>query len=152
MARLSDIIEDFIKEMFDESDRNVLEIQRNELANTFKCAPSQINYVLTTRFTVDKGYYIESRRGGGGFIKIKRLDIDKDDYMKNTIWNNIGDKLSQQEAEDYISFFYERDFITEREAKLMKSVVNDKILNIPQELRDNIRSQILKSMLIALVD
>ncbi len=70
--------------------------------------------------------------------------------MRNTIWNNIGDKLSQQEAEDYISFFYERDFISEREAKLMKSVVNDKILNISQ--RDNIRSQILKSMLIALVD
>ncbi len=65
MARLSDIIEDFIKEMFQENNESELQIKRNELANYFSCAPSQINYVLTTRFTEDKGYYIESKRGGG---------------------------------------------------------------------------------------
>jgi len=70
MARLSDIIEDFIKDMLQNTQKSQLEIKRNELANYFGCAPSQINYVLTTRFTVDKGYYIESKRGGGGHILI----------------------------------------------------------------------------------
>ncbi len=68
VARLSDIIEDFIKEMFQENNESELQIKRNELANYFSCAPSQINYVLTTRFTEDKGYYIESKRGGGGAL------------------------------------------------------------------------------------
>lgn len=72
MARLSDIIEEFIKDMLDDAQDNELQIQRNELANKFSCAPSQINYVLTTRFTANKGYYIESRRGGGGCIVIKK--------------------------------------------------------------------------------
>ena len=80
MARLSDMIEDFINALLNESDGQ-LELQRNELADYFECAPSQINYVLATRFSVDRGYYIESRRGGGGYIRIIRLDIDDDDYM-----------------------------------------------------------------------
>ncbi|MBS2905119.1 CtsR family transcriptional regulator, partial [Klebsiella pneumoniae] len=75
MARLSDIIEEFIKEMFNNnSNNNVIFIQRNELADQFRCAPSQINYVLTTRFTYEKGYLIESKRGGGGHIAIKQLE------------------------------------------------------------------------------
>ena len=76
MARLSDVIEDFIKQMFNENDENVIFIQRNELADQFRCAPSQINYVLTTRFTYEKGYLIESKRGGGGHIAIKQLEQD----------------------------------------------------------------------------
>ena len=73
MARLSDIIENFIKEMLSESSNDQVQIQRNELADQFRCAPSQINYVLTTRFTGEKGYVIESRRGGGGHIIIKQV-------------------------------------------------------------------------------
>ena len=71
MARMSDIIEDFIKQLINETDGSI-EIQRNELANYFKCVPSQINYVIDTRFTTERGYYVESRRGGGGYIKIQR--------------------------------------------------------------------------------
>ncbi|SKA96123.1 transcriptional regulator CtsR [Caloramator quimbayensis] len=152
MARLSDIIENFIKEMLESNDKNYLEIQRNELANLFNCAPSQINYVLTTRFTVNRGYYIESKRGGGGCIKITRINIDKNDYIREAIWNNIGDEVTQQDAEGYIDIFEERGFITEREAKLMKTVVNDKTLNLPSEIKDLIRSQILKSMLITMIE
>lgn len=151
MARLSDIIESFLKDMLNETDENVLEIQRNELANTFNCAPSQINYVLTTRFTTDRGYYIESRRGGGGCITIKKINIDKNDYIRDVIWNNIGNETNQQSAEDYISFFLERGYITERESQLMKGAVNDKTLILPRNLRDKVRAQILKTMLITVV-
>ncbi len=152
MARLSDIIESFIKDMLENANENVLEIQRNELANTFNCAPSQINYVLTTRFTTDRGYYIESRRGGGGFIRIMKINIDKNDYIREVIWNNIGSEINQQLAEDYISLFLERGYITERESLLMKGAINDKTLLLPQSIRDQVRAQILKTMLITVID
>ena len=77
MARLSDIIEEFLKELMEGMD-GAIEIQRNELANRFRCVPSQINYVIDTRFTTEKGYYVESRRGGGGYIKIKRIIFDNE--------------------------------------------------------------------------
>lgn len=152
MARLSDIIEDFIKNLMEQSENNFLEIQRNELAGDFNCAPSQINYVLTTRFTIDRGYYIESRRGGGGCIKITKLNIDKNEYIKNAIWNNIGKKLSYADSVAYIDLFDERGYITQREAKLMKSVINDKTLLFTEDVKDQIRAQMLKTMLIAILD
>lgn len=152
MARLSDVIENFIKDMLKEANENVLEIQRNELANIFNCAPSQINYVINTRFTLDRGYYIESRRGNGGFIKITRINIDKNDYIKNAIWNNIGSEITQQEGEGYIKLFLERGYVSEREAKLMLSVINDKTLALPSNIGDRLRSQILKTMLITILD
>jgi transcriptional regulator CtsR len=152
MARLSDLIESFIKQMMENAERDVLEIQRNELASIFNCAPSQINYVLSTRFTVDKGYYIESKRGGGGCIKITRVDINKNNYVKNVIWNNIGDELSEQEGEEYIKLFRDRGFINDREAKLMRCAINDKVLMLQQDLRNKVRAQILKTMLINIID
>ncbi|KRQ86081.1 Transcriptional regulator CtsR [Caloramator mitchellensis] len=151
MARLSDIIENFIKNMLDKSQQDFLEIQRNELANLFNCAPSQINYVLETRFTVDKGYYIESRRGGGGFIKITRIKINNNDYIKEAVWNNIGEEITQQQAEGYIEFFKERGYLTEREAALLRITINDKVLNIAGENKDRVRASILKTTLINLL-
>lgn len=152
MARLSDIIESFIKGMLEDAEESVLEIQRNELANEFKCAPSQINYVLTTRFTVDRGYYIESKRGGGGCIRIRKVDINKNDYIKNVIWNNIGNEVTQQEAEDYIEVFRERGIITDREAVIMRAAVNDKTLPLTADFRDTLRAHILKTLLITIID
>ena len=152
MARLSDIIEDFIKNLMEQSENNFLEIQRNELAGDFNCAPSQINYVLTTRFTIDRGYYIESRRGGGGCIKITKLNIDKNEYIKNAIWNNIGKELSYGDSVAYIDLFDERGYITQRETRLMKSVISDKTLLFTEDVRDQIRAQMLKTMLIAILD
>ncbi|MCX7951515.1 MAG: CtsR family transcriptional regulator [Clostridiales bacterium] len=152
MARLSDIIEGFIKEMLENSQQNVLEIQRNELANLFNCAPSQINYVLTTRFTVDKGYYIESRRGGGGFIKITRVDIDKNEYIKEAIRNNIKDNLTQKEAEEYIELFMERGFLSEREAMIIRAAVNDRTIPLDGETKNKIRAYLLKNMLLTIIE
>lgn len=152
MPRLSDVIESFLKEMLEEANEQVLEIQRNELANTFNCAPSQINYVLTTRFTVDRGYYIESRRGGGGCIKIKKINIDKNDYIRTAIWNNIGEEITQQEAEEYIEIFRERDVITVREAMIMRAAVNDKTLPLSGEIRNSLRAHILKTLLITAIN
>lgn len=151
MARLSDIIEDFIKEMIEEAD-GVFELQRNELANYFNCVPSQINYVIDTRFTSERGYYVESRRGGGGYIKIKRINFSTPSNYLMHIINSIGDDITQQSAEIFIKNFIDYDIISERDALLFKAAISDKVLNItPSNVRDKLRAGILKNMLISLI-
>lgn len=150
MARISDSIEEFLKLLLEESGGK-LEIQRNELADYFECAPSQINYVLATRFSLERGYYIESRRGGGGYIRIIYLDIDDDDYLYQLITGQIGDKITQNEGESIVDSLEERQIITSREAAIIKAGLKNKAIGIPASLRDNIRSSILKNMLTAIL-
>ena len=150
MARLSDIIEDFIKSLLQQSEGK-LELQRNELAEYFECAPSQINYVLATRFSLDRGYHIESRRGGGGFIRIIQLDLDKDDYLLYLVNKRIGTSISQHETKDIVTNIMERGIITEREAAIIHDGLLDKVIAIPANLRGVIRANILKAMLVAVL-
>jgi transcriptional regulator CtsR len=151
MARMSDIIEDFIKQLINETD-GVIEIQRNELANYFKCVPSQINYVIGTRFTTDRGYYVESRRGGGGYIKIKRVNVDRPGKYLMHIVSSMGDSISQQSAEVFINNFVDYEVISEREGLLLRAATSDKVLGgIGVSDRDIIRASILKNMLTALL-
>ncbi len=150
MARLSDIIEEFLKSLINK-EQGAVEIQRNELANMFNCVPSQINYVISTRFTTDKGYYVESRRGGGGYISIKRINIESaGDYLMHII-SSVGDKISQHTCEIFIKNFVDYDIIEEREAKLMKAATSDKVMtDVPLDKRDSVRATILKNMLMSL--
>jgi len=151
LARLSDIIEAFIKQMIDDTD-GTIEIQRNELANQFNCVPSQINYVIDTRFTVERGYYVESRRGGGGYIKIKRVNINRPGSYLMHIITSMGDSISQQSAEVFINNFIDYDVISKREGLLLKAAVSDKILSeVPLPKRDELRASLLKNMLMSLL-
>lgn len=150
MARLSDVIEDFIKALLKQSQGD-LQLQRNEMAEYFECAPSQINYVLATRFSIDRGYHIESRRGGGGFIRITQLDIDQDDYILHLITQGISNSISQQKAYDIVTNIMEQGIINNREAAIIKSAIDDKGISIPSSLRDNIRASILKAVLICIL-
>lgn len=145
---MSDIIANFINEILDEADEGQAIIQRNDLANKFNCVPSQINYVISTRFTPDHGYYVESQRGGGGYIKITKAKITKSDYLMHLI-TSLGDKVTQKEIEIFVKNIYENDIISMREAKLILSATNDKALNT--ENKDIIRASIFKNMLINLV-
>lgn len=153
MARLSDMIEEFIKELLADCAPEAVEIRRNELAAQFHCVPSQINYVIDTRFSEEKGYFVESRRGGGGCIRIYRMQFDKKDnhYFMHVI-AGIGACLSQNDARIFIRNFFEYNVITEREARLLEAAVSDKMLYaVPQEERDQYRAALLKHMLTALV-
>ena len=150
MVRLSDLIEDFIKQLIDDTD-GAVEIQRNELAGRFNCVPSQINYVIDTRFSSERGYFVESRRGGGGHIRIRRVVIDRPSGYLMHIINSMGDALSQQSAEVFISNFVDYDVINAREALLLKSATSNKTLAyVPVAQRDVLRAIILKRMLISL--
>ncbi|MBV4419091.1 CtsR family transcriptional regulator [Clostridium tyrobutyricum] len=145
MARLSDVIEEFIKEMLESSKEPKLQIGRNELASHFSCAPSQINYVLTTRFTIDKGYYIESKRGGGGCIIIKRVACNSNKNLLNIIIEKIGNNITYNSAIQIIDGLFEADIITEREGNILKAVINDRTFNESVEDKNRLRAYILKS-------
>ena len=147
--RISDIIEDFIKEMFDETD--FIEILRNDLAQQFNCVPSQINYVISTRFKPSQGYYVESRRGGGGHITIKKINITQSNYLMHII-TSIGDNLTSKEVDIFISNFLSDGIVTKKEAKLLKVATSDNVLNVPIEIKDMLRARIFKNMLINLVE
>ncbi len=145
--RMSDIIEEFIKELFDETD--AIEIQRNELAEQFNCVPSQINYVIATRFKPSQGYYVESRRGGGGHILIKKVNHTKSDYMMHII-NNIGTEITSNEVDILMSDFLTYDIIKPKEAKLLKVATSDNVLQLDKNIKDQVRARILKNMLLNL--
>lgn len=151
MSKLSNIIEDFIKKLLEDTNNGVIEIQRNELAQYFDCAPSQINYVLTTRFSSDRGYYIESRRGGGGYIKIVKVNINRDKYIQNLILNIIGDSITKSKAYGIVESFLEEDIITERESSIMKVVLGDRTLDNVNCDKNVVRADILKNMLLVLL-
>ena len=149
MARISDLIEEFINDLIQGAE-GTIEIGRNELAGYFNCAPSQINYVLTTRFTTERGYYIESRRGGGGCIKISKINIDKQQYISNILLKEIGQNINKEKAYSFVDFMQKEGFIDERECKIIKAAVDDSNLSsIPKSLRDEIRASILKAMLVS---
>ena len=143
--RMSDIIEEFIKELFDEEDS--IEIQRNELAEQFKCVPSQINYVIATRFKPSQGYYVESRRGGGGHITIKKVNNTKSDYIMHII-NNIGSEITSNEVDILISDFLTYDILEAKEAKLLKVATSDNVLQLDKDTKDQVRARIFKNMLL----
>ncbi|MBP3256360.1 MAG: CtsR family transcriptional regulator [Clostridia bacterium] len=147
--RMSDMIEDFIKELFEEKDS--IEIQRNDLATKFNCVPSQINYVIATRFKPSQGYYVESKRGGGGHIKIRKINITKSNYFMHII-NSIEDYLTGQDVDIFISNFLSYNMITKNEAKLLKVATSDNVLKIMQPERDILRARIFKNMLVNLID
>ena len=111
MARISDIIAKFINDMIEEEKDKEIIIQRNELADKFNCAPSQINYVLTTRFTTEKGYVIESRRGGGGYIIIKRIEYNKESKLEK-INRSIGNSLTYSSAVLLLEHLYDINLIS----------------------------------------
>lgn len=144
--RISDVIEEFIKDLFKEENQ-AIEIQRNELAEYFNCVPSQINYVISTRFKPSQGYYVESRRGGGGHITIRKVNNSKQDYIVHII-NNIGKELTANEVDILLSDFLTYHIINEKEAKLLKVATSDNVLQLPKEIKHQIRARIFKNMLL----
>ena len=151
--RLSDSIESFIKAMITQEEPEV-ELKRNELAEYFKCAPSQINYVLATRFTVDDGYVTESRRGGGGYIRIVRVVETGRQKMAYLVRDRIGESISEEEALRIIGHLRESGNAADGEAAMMTAAVSGKALAVPlvPEVKNVLRARILKSMILALAN
>jgi transcriptional regulator CtsR len=126
---------------------DLLEIKRSELAKQFECVPSQINYVISTRFTIEKGYIVESKRGGGGYIRIIKVKPHDDLALFEQVMNVIGTKIDQQTAENVILRLLEEGAISKREANLMVSVVDRSLFQTTVTHRDEIRANLIKAML-----
>ena len=147
---ISDIIQEFIiKSMGDDG---IIDISRNELAEFFTCAPSQINYVLETRFTVDKGYLIESKRGGGGFIRITKKDLSKDGYVNSLILESIGDELKYQRATSILDRLVKEKIITKREKDIISAAILDSAIASPFAIKDKLRASIFKSIMLSILE
>lgn len=147
MKNISDIIEQYLMQYFDVSDNDYVEIKRSEIANKFDCVPSQINYVINTRFTLERGYVVESKRGGGGYIRIIKVQFHDKASVIDQIMNSFNTSIAQSSSEDYIHLLLERNVITEREAKMMLSVLDRSVLLVNLPYRDELRARLLKAML-----
>jgi len=151
VSTLANEIEKYLKRLLEGQRDGCLEIKRNDLAEVFMCVPSQINYVLETRFTHAQGYHVESRRGGGGYIKIVKLGVKEDEDLLTMVNSTVGKMISQQSGEGLIKRLEEEGFLTKRESILIRSIIdrNTLVLDLPD--RDLIRARILRVVLISLL-
>lgn len=143
---MSDIIEEYLKSVLSDAD-GIVEIQRSKIASLFDCVPSQINYVINTRFTLQHGYRVESKRGGGGYIRIREIKMHSQSDLIHNLIHLIEGSINEKKANIIIRTLYDREIITKQNAKLMIAAMNDENYQLPDELTQKIRAQILKRML-----
>lgn len=150
MAGLTSDIERFLKSLLEDSADGMLEIGRNDLAIQFDCAPSQINYVLSTRFTPHNGYLIESKRGGNGFIKIITI-VEEDNYL-SYLAKNINKQMTEANASDLFNDLYKREYLSRDEAIMAKYATSDKALaTADASIKNSIRSDIARQILLSIL-
>lgn len=150
LRNISDIIEGYLKQVIELGGEGHVEIKRSEIADKFQCVPSQINYVINTRFTAERGYIVESKRGGGGYIRILRVRAHSQVELMDVILKQIESGASQAMAEDIVYRLIDEGVISKREAKLMLAAVDRSTLQLQLPTRDQIRSSILRAMLTTL--
>lgn len=148
MSSLANKIEEYLKTLLAQSTEGVLELNRSDLADIFTCVPSQINYVLETRFNPSQGYYVESRRGGGGYVRIVKFSLDLDEDLSSVMRDTENKKVSQQEGDGLIDRLAEEGFLTKREGKLIKSLLDGEILSKPYETSQHLRGKLLHKVLL----
>ncbi|MBR1497766.1 MAG: CtsR family transcriptional regulator [Oscillospiraceae bacterium] len=147
----SDLIANFILSAIEGSGEGFAELQRSALAERFSCVPSQINYVISTRFSPERGYVVESRRGGGGYIRITRVQRSPRELIMHTV-NAVGDRLEARTAGAFVSNIYEAGLVDRATARLLLAAVSDRALRaVPASERDTVRAGILKQMLVTLI-
>lgn len=147
---LSDHIARLIEEMLEEGGGSA-EVRRNDLAAKLGCVPSQINYVITSRFTPERGYVTESRRGGGGYIRIVRIKMTKNEYLMH-FFQVIGQTLDEAEARAYLKNLIEYGVMTEREARIaMQSMSQSALDKCPADKRATVRADIMRHILMLLM-
>ena len=138
----SDHIEAYIKAILDQA--GIVELQRSQLADTFQVVPSQINYVIKTRFTESRGYLVESKPGGGGYIRIGRIEFSNHHEMLRDLLYSIGERVSQEIYEDILQLLVEQDLMTKQEMTLLTSVATDRVLG---EESSVVRANMLRQLL-----
>jgi len=150
MGNLADRIEEYLKQILEKTTEGYIVLQRSELAGEFACVPSQINYVLDTRFTVERGYLVESRRGGGGYLRIIRLGLGIEGQYQQVIRQLIGEQLSRARSNALVERLLDEELLTTREAALIKSVLSGNNLEGEFKDWDTLRACLMKDILTTL--
>lgn len=146
----SDLISAFIKQMLEQQGGNV-ELRRNELAQRFDVVPSQVSYVITSRFTPEHGYVTESHRGGGGYIRIRRVEYNDGNARIMHIVNSIGKSVNMFDAGLFLKNMEEYGYISPQAHIIIRTATSDNALaSVPQENKDEVRAAILKNCLLSL--
>jgi len=145
MQNITDIIEAYLKQIL--HDEKKIEIKRQEIAERFDCVPSQINYVINTRFTIEKGYFVESKRGGGGYIRIQKIVILDSHDLLDEISRWVGNDLTEQAAEDYLVRLINEQLLTRREAILIQSLLQKESLPMALEDQRRMRAHLMQTVL-----
>ena len=150
MGNLADQIEQYLKQILEQTPGGCVVLRRSELAGVFSCVPSQINYVLDTRFTVERGYLVESRRGGGGYLRIVRLGLGLEGEYQQVMRQLIGERLSRERAKSLTDRLLEEELVSLREAAIVKSILSGNDLEGTLESWDEVRARLMKSILTTL--
>lgn len=150
MSSISDIIEEYLLNILKQTPSGMIQVKRSELAELFQCVPSQINYVISTRFTVEKGFIVESKRGGGGFIRIRKVRFSTKKAYFDVLLRMIGNRMTQQAAEDLIIRLTEEGLMTEREGLMVGKLVSREVLDLPVSLRDALRARMMRNVVMTL--
>lgn len=142
---MSDLIESYLKNVL--LSNETVEIRRSEIADQFNCVPSQINYVINTRFTIQQGYVVESKRGGGGYIRIMKVNLVDEMDVLNTLGDLIPPQLSVREANHLLQNLYENELISKREAQMMALMMEKDTFPVSVKNGDEIRSNMMKKLI-----
>ena len=149
MSKVSDTIEDFILSTLGNSPN--VNLSRNDLAQFFGCAPSQINYVLTTRFNLNRGFVVESQRGGGGYIRLVKINLTND-YLKHILDTTLSNPISYKDACFLLDSLCQKKILTPQEARTLSFAITDKALSSPVKMEDKMRANILKNAIISITN
>ena len=147
-SNMSDIIEEYLKNVLLAQEK--VEIRRSEIADRFNCVPSQINYVINTRFTVQQGYVVESKRGGGGYIRIMKVNLVDDMDILDALLEAVPEELSIKQANHILQNLYDNELLSEREAQLLNIAMSKESLTEAEQCSDQLRSNMMKNILTGL--
>ena len=142
---MSDLIENYLKNVLHKNE--TVEIRRSEIADQFNCVPSQINYVINTRFTIQQGYVVESKRGGGGYIRIMKVNLVDEMDILNELGNLIQEELSEREGNHLLQNLYENELISKREAQMMSLMMEKDTFPSNVKNAAEIRSNMMKKLI-----
>jgi len=151
MTSLASQIEKYLKKQLAASAQGYIDVQRNDLAAIFMCVPSQINYVLGTRFNNENGYYVESRRGGGGYVRIIKLALHDEEDLTQLLNNTAKKPIPQSAGENLLERLVEEEFLTTREGIIIKALLDNDNMQLEKEDADLLRSRLLRVLLLNLL-
>ncbi|RJX27256.1 MAG: CtsR family transcriptional regulator [Dethiobacter sp.] len=151
MSTLADGMEDYLKKLLTLSVSGYIDIKRKELSGKFNCVPSQVNYVLETRFTLEKGYLVESKRGGKGFVRIRKLQASLENLLDVFLQDILSGQISDDRARGLIQRLYDLKYISLRESRLMEATLDSLTIIKDKSLQETLRGWLLKDMLLMLI-